>query len=317
MIPRGTGWDFARSLGLPRKTDRAIEVALSGKTRTIDLGRANYRLWAGGEGESFSRTSASAGMSGAIAQRANDTSKAFGGKVSYLWATFAVFARWSNSEVEVSVDGETRQAPDARRHRGQRPLHRRRDEDRTRCRARRRHLRRAADRRHLETRSGADDAEDLPRHASSPPEGRTAARRASERGCSRSRSRSSSTANSPARRPRASRSSRRRCGFASPASVAPLRAAALARGGGALGRGGLARGSTTLALELVEPLLDRAETLLELLEPTHAPLQLVDALRQRPERGRAPCPLRVRRRSAGSLPRLLRSAVPRCSSVWA
>src|SRR5437899_1214925 len=48
VIPRGTGWDFARSLGLPRKIDRAIEVALSGKTRTIDLGRANYRLWAGG-----------------------------------------------------------------------------------------------------------------------------------------------------------------------------------------------------------------------------------------------------------------------------
>jgi diacylglycerol kinase family enzyme len=50
-------------------------------------------------------------MSGAIAQRANDTSKALGGKASYLWATFAVFARWSNSEVEVSVDGQTRRAP--------------------------------------------------------------------------------------------------------------------------------------------------------------------------------------------------------------
>jgi diacylglycerol kinase family enzyme len=47
-------------------------------------------------------------MSGAIAQRANDTTKAFGGKVSYVWATFAVFARWSNSEVDVTVDGETR-----------------------------------------------------------------------------------------------------------------------------------------------------------------------------------------------------------------
>jgi diacylglycerol kinase (ATP) len=110
VIPRGTGWDFARSLGLPRKTDRAIEIALSGKTRTIDLGRANYRLWAGGEGESLFANVASAGMSGAIAQRANDTSKAFGGKISYVWATFAVFARWSNNEVSVSVDGETRQA---------------------------------------------------------------------------------------------------------------------------------------------------------------------------------------------------------------
>jgi YegS/Rv2252/BmrU family lipid kinase len=110
VIPRGTGWDFARSLGLPRKTDRAIEVALSGKTRTIDLGRATYRLWAGGEGQSFFANVASAGMSGAIAQRANDSSKAFGGKASYLWATFAVFARWSSSEIQVSVDGEKRHA---------------------------------------------------------------------------------------------------------------------------------------------------------------------------------------------------------------
>jgi YegS/Rv2252/BmrU family lipid kinase len=111
MIPRGTGWDFARSLQLPRNTDRAIEVALSGKTRKIDLGRATYRLWSGGEGESFFANVGSAGMSGAIAQRANDTSKALGGKVSYIWATFAVFARWSDSEVEVSVDSETRHAP--------------------------------------------------------------------------------------------------------------------------------------------------------------------------------------------------------------
>jgi diacylglycerol kinase family enzyme len=49
-------------------------------------------------------------MSGAIAQRANDSSKALGGKISYVWATFAVFARWSSSEIEVAVDGETRRA---------------------------------------------------------------------------------------------------------------------------------------------------------------------------------------------------------------
>jgi diacylglycerol kinase (ATP) len=108
LIPRGTGWDFARSLGIPRDADRAIEAALAGRTRTIDLGRAGYRLWAGGEGHRWFANVASAGMSGAIAQRANDTTKAFGGKVSYVWATFAVFARWSNSEVEVTVDGETR-----------------------------------------------------------------------------------------------------------------------------------------------------------------------------------------------------------------
>jgi diacylglycerol kinase (ATP) len=110
VIVRGTGWDFARSLGLPRNLDRGIEVALSGRPRVIDLGRATYRLPGGGEGQSYFANVASAGMSGAIAQRANDSSKALGGKVSYILATFAVFARWTSNEIRVSVDGETRHA---------------------------------------------------------------------------------------------------------------------------------------------------------------------------------------------------------------
>ena len=110
VIARGTGWDFARSLALPRKADDAIAVALAGRTRAIDLGRVAYRPWAGGEAQAWFANVASVGMSGAIAQRANDTSKALGGKVSYVWATFAVFARWKNGEVTVTVDGERRQA---------------------------------------------------------------------------------------------------------------------------------------------------------------------------------------------------------------
>jgi YegS/Rv2252/BmrU family lipid kinase len=110
VIARGTGWDFARSLALPRKAEDAIAVALKGRARAIDLGRVTYRPWAGGEAQTWFANVASAGMSGAIAQRANDTSKALGGKVSYVWATFAVFARWKNGEVTVTVDGERREA---------------------------------------------------------------------------------------------------------------------------------------------------------------------------------------------------------------
>ena len=47
-------------------------------------------------------------MSGAIAQRANETTKALGGKASYLWATLAVFARWRSGEIRVTVGDETR-----------------------------------------------------------------------------------------------------------------------------------------------------------------------------------------------------------------
>ena len=97
-----------RTHGIPKRFDDAVAVARDGRTRTIDLARARYRSWRGGDEESYFANIASAGMSGAIAKRANDTTKAFGGKASYLWATFAVFARWQNGEVNVTVDGERR-----------------------------------------------------------------------------------------------------------------------------------------------------------------------------------------------------------------
>jgi len=103
VLARGTGWDFVRTYGIPRRPDAAAAVALRGATREIDLGKVTYRTWAGAEATAWFANVASAGMSGAIAQRANETTKALGGKVSYAWATLAVFARWHNSEVRVSV----------------------------------------------------------------------------------------------------------------------------------------------------------------------------------------------------------------------
>jgi len=109
VIPRGTGWDFVRTYGIPRKLEDAIALARDGRTRQIDLGRATYRAWAGGDAGSYFANIASAGMSGAIAKRANESSKALGGKVSYAWATLAVFARWRSDEVHVVVDSERRE----------------------------------------------------------------------------------------------------------------------------------------------------------------------------------------------------------------
>lgn len=108
VLHRGTGVDFGRTYGIPRRLDRAVAVARDGRARAIDVGRVSYRAWSGGEGVSHFANIASAGMTGAIAQRANTTSKALGGRASYLAATVAVFARWRNCEVRVEVGGERR-----------------------------------------------------------------------------------------------------------------------------------------------------------------------------------------------------------------
>ena len=108
VIARGTGTDFVRHFRIPTKLEGAVGVALSGRVRTIDAGRVAFRSWSGEEVEAYFVNSASAGMSGAVAQRANSSSKALGGKASFLYATLAVFARWHASEMEVEVDDERR-----------------------------------------------------------------------------------------------------------------------------------------------------------------------------------------------------------------
>jgi diacylglycerol kinase (ATP) len=108
VIPRGTGWDFVRTYAIPRDLDGAIDVALNGGVREIDLGIVTFRAWSGEEATACFANVASAGISGAIAQRANESSKALGGKVSYYWATLAVFAGWQTGEMRVTIDSESR-----------------------------------------------------------------------------------------------------------------------------------------------------------------------------------------------------------------
>jgi len=108
VIPFGTGMDFARSHGIPRKLDAAVDVALNGRTATIDAGRVRYTAWHGDEAESFFANIASTGMSGAVARQANQTSKALGGRVSFFAALVRVFAGWRNTELEVDAGGEKR-----------------------------------------------------------------------------------------------------------------------------------------------------------------------------------------------------------------
>lgn len=106
ILPRGTGRDFARSLGLPKRFDDAVKVALSGRVRSVDAGRATFE-----RGEAWFANFAGAGISGAIARDANASSKALGGRLSFMISTVRVFARWKSAAVEAEVDGERRSGP--------------------------------------------------------------------------------------------------------------------------------------------------------------------------------------------------------------
>ena len=107
-IPLGTGMDFRRTYGIPKRFDDAVRVALEGDVRTVDAGRVTYRTWAGETAERYFANVSSVGMSGAVAQRANGMSKALGGKVTFFYALTRVFLEWKNTEVTVRLDDTER-----------------------------------------------------------------------------------------------------------------------------------------------------------------------------------------------------------------
>lgn len=108
LIPRGTGWDFARTHGIPKRLGEALRIVLEGTARPFDLGRATYDAGQATASAWFANM-ASVGMSGAVAAKANSTTKALGAKTSYLLALGVVFARWKNVSLRVAVDEERRE----------------------------------------------------------------------------------------------------------------------------------------------------------------------------------------------------------------
>ena len=108
VLPCGTGQDFGRTHGIPSRFDDAVRVALGDERRTIDLGRVELD-----DGTSrFFANVASAGMSGAVARRANGMTKALGGRVTFFYALTREFIRWQNTQVTVRLDeGVRREGP--------------------------------------------------------------------------------------------------------------------------------------------------------------------------------------------------------------
>jgi YegS/Rv2252/BmrU family lipid kinase len=104
VLPCGTGQDFGRTHGVPSRFDDAVRVALGRETRTIDLGRVECE---GAESRYFANV-ASAGMSGAVARRANAMSKALGGRTTFFYALTREFLAWQNTRVTVELDDGVR-----------------------------------------------------------------------------------------------------------------------------------------------------------------------------------------------------------------
>jgi YegS/Rv2252/BmrU family lipid kinase len=105
ILPRGTGGDFRRSLNLPKDLSKAARQLREGASRKIDAGRIRYLNNEGKEAVRYFVNTASFGMSGGIATRANESSKKYlGGRLTFAAATLKSTLADSNSDVYVKID---------------------------------------------------------------------------------------------------------------------------------------------------------------------------------------------------------------------
>jgi YegS/Rv2252/BmrU family lipid kinase len=108
ILPRGTGGDFRRSLGLMGDL-KASASRLQGTPKTIDVGRVEL---IGDNGETHARyfiNVAEVGLGGDVVRIANTSSKALGGKATFALASARALWGWKDHPVRVSVDGKPAQ----------------------------------------------------------------------------------------------------------------------------------------------------------------------------------------------------------------
>ena len=104
ILCRGTGCDYIKSLGLPKREDLAIQRLLKGSVRTVDIGRVEFRDAAGEARQRYFCNIAEAGLGGAVVDRVNRSSKRLGGFASFLLSTLSTFVTYRNPRMTIQVD---------------------------------------------------------------------------------------------------------------------------------------------------------------------------------------------------------------------
>ena len=102
IIPAGGGNDFARALGLPHDPLAALEMALSGEPRAVDLvkvrtGEGRECLYLGGGG---------VGLDAAAAAYASGPCRNFPGRIRYIAAALRAYCSYQPRRVRVTFESD-------------------------------------------------------------------------------------------------------------------------------------------------------------------------------------------------------------------
>ncbi len=105
VLALGTGADFQRTLGLPRKIADAIEVLATGVPVPLDVGRVQFTGHDGTSQQRYFVNIASFGMGGEVAARSRRLRR-LGGRAAFLGATLRTLLSHRGRRVRLQLDGE-------------------------------------------------------------------------------------------------------------------------------------------------------------------------------------------------------------------
>jgi diacylglycerol kinase (ATP) len=108
-VPRGTGCDFIRTVPIPKDLDRAMDLILESHARPIDLGQLRYMDHRGGPALRYFHNITSFGLGGEVDERVNRTTKAFGGFISFIWATLVSILIYNKKRIRLKMDNGPQQ----------------------------------------------------------------------------------------------------------------------------------------------------------------------------------------------------------------
>jgi len=105
IVSTGTGSDYIRTIGVPRRYEDACQCFLQPKKLTVDLGVVEYSSNGNGAERLFVNF-AGMGFDAEIVQRTTQQFKALGSLPSYLMGTLTTLISYRNRDITLVVDGE-------------------------------------------------------------------------------------------------------------------------------------------------------------------------------------------------------------------
>lgn len=100
IIPSGTGNDYVRTLGIPKKISSALEIIARGNTRTVDLIHLEYRKFSELKESRYCINVADIGIGGEVVELINKSSKILGADLSYIVSSVRAFLSFTKKEIQ-------------------------------------------------------------------------------------------------------------------------------------------------------------------------------------------------------------------------